>query len=261
MCRLINKTNTAQYSLIRLRRNFGQISALLAGYRHAQGDCIISMAADLQDPPEIAPKLFDAWLNGAKLVIGARKSRDDGLITNTVSKFAWDLLRKYCAPGLPRGGFDYYLMDNQLRKDIISSQEKNIFLQGRLLFYGYETVVIYYDRKKRIKGVSQTSISKKIKYFLDAFISSTYLPLRIMSLIGLTIFLLSLIAIALITTSIFAYGTVVHGWASTIVAILFLSGIQMLSLGILGEYIWRGIEEVRNRPSYLIDELIETKDL
>lgn len=244
-----------EFTLIRLTRNFGQPSALLVGYEHANGDCTISMSADLQDPPKLTPIMFQNWLKGAKLVIGTRLERNDGFFNNLISNFAWSILREFAIKKIPKGGFDYFLMDSELRNDIVESSEHNFFLQGRLLFYGYDVVYLDYVRDARPIGKSQTTFLKKVKFFIDAMASSTFLPIRIVSIFGILIFILSLIAILAIVWAVLINGTVVKGWASIMTAILFFSGIQMLSIGILGEYIWRGLEESRKRSRYKIKEI------
>ena len=258
MKKLVSESSGVEYLLIRFTRNFGQMSALLAGYNHSDGDCVISMAADFQDPPEVTPLLFKAWLDGGELVIASRASRNDGFITNLVSKISWGLLRRHAIPQLPTGGFDYFLMDQKLKNDFIKDPEQNIFLQGRLLFYGYRITVINYIRKKRLTGNSQSNFGKRIKYFIDGFIAHSFIPLRLVSIFGLVMFFISFIATILIFWNVLFHGVVVQGWASTMIVILLLNGIQMLSIGILGEYIWRGVEEARKRPHYIILETFKS---
>lgn len=253
----MQKEQPHKFTLVNLTRNFGQVYALLAGYAQADGDCIISMAADMQDPPSVINEMLDAWLNGHKLVVAVRSARNDGAIRDFVSNLAWKILKRYAVPRLPKGGFDFFAMDKEIRDYYIKAPEQHIFIQGRLLYYGIDPFVVSYIRPKRLLGKSQTTFAKKIKYFIDAFIGYSFIPLRAISLIGIFFFLLSVIAAFAIICYVIINGSKVEGWASTIVIILFLNGIQLLSFGVIGEYLWRNIEESRKRPHYVIGEIIE----
>jgi len=253
--------NPGRCVLVDLTRNFGQINALLAGYMHASGDAVVSMSADLQDPPDIVPSLIRAWREGHKLVAAQRVFRQDGWITDKTSSLAWTLLRRFAVPSIPQGGFDFFLMDRLLCNYYIRDPEQNIFMQGRLLFYGHTPFVIPYERQKRGSGKSQTSVARRIKYFVDGFTAYSFLPLRIMSMVGIVLFLFSLLMVGIIFIYIFVFGSKVEGWASLIVVSLFLGGMQMLSLGVLGEYLWRGIEEVRRRPHFIVGQVVRKNEL
>jgi glycosyltransferase involved in cell wall biosynthesis len=244
-----------KFTIIKFTRNFGQIAALLAGYTYADGDCIVSMAADMQDPPQIIAGMVDAWLKGHKLVVAGRIARDDGVVADFVSNFAWNILKRYAVPNLPKGGFDYFLMDKQIRDYFINNPEQHIFIQGRLLYYGCEPYVIQYERQKRLSGKSQTTFSRKLKYLIDGFIGYSFTPLRVLSITGIVISLFSIIIAAIICWYVLAKGSKVEGWASMMVAMLFLNGIQLMALGVIGEYLWRNIEESRKRPHYIIGEI------
>jgi dolichol-phosphate mannosyltransferase len=245
-----------RFTLIKLTRNFGQLPALLAGYSHAVGDCVISMSADMQDPPELVSKMVSAWLDGNKLVVANRLARSDGRVTNFFSNLAWSLLRRYVFPTIPKGGFDFFLMDKEIRDYYVSSPEQHIFMQGRLLYYGITPFVIPYERQRRIHGKSQTTTAKRIKYLIDGIAGYSYIPLRMVSVIGVFVFFLSIFAALIIAWQVIVKGSVVPGWPSIMVAILFLSGLQMLAFGVVGEYLWRNIEETRKRPHYIIDKKI-----
>lgn len=248
-----------RFTLIRFTRNFGQLSALLAGYAHAVGDCVISMAADMQDPPEIISKMVSAWIEGNKLVIANRIARNDGYLANFSSNFSWNLLRRYVLPTLPKGGFDFFLMDKEIRDYYIDNPEQHIFMQGRLLYYGIKPFEIPYERQKRLHGKSQTTLTKKIKYLIDGFAGYSYIPLRVISIAGILAFLLSIVAALIIIWYTYTRGSPVSGWASLMVVMLFLNGMQMLAFGVIGEYLWRNIEETRKRPAYIISERLDAQ--
>jgi dolichol-phosphate mannosyltransferase len=242
------------FTIINFSRNFGQISALLAGYREATGDCLISMAADMQDPPELVTEMAKAWMLGNKLVVASRETRNDGLINDTISNLSWSVIRRFALKNLPSGGFDYFLMDREIINYYIDNPEQHIFLQGRLLYCVDAPYVIPYERQKRVIGKSQTTLAKKIKYLIDGFTGYSFAPLRFVSLLGISVFCVAILASLYIIWYVLTYGTKVEGWASLMVVILFLSGIQLLALGIIGEYLWRSVEESRKRPHYIIKE-------
>jgi dolichol-phosphate mannosyltransferase len=246
----------SRVTLVRLVRNFGQVAALLAGYRTAAGDCCVSMSADLQDPPEVIWQMFLAWRAGHRLVAAARAARNDGFVNDAVSAASWWMLRRFAVRGIPEGGFDYFLMDRELLQHYVTDPEQHIFMQGRLLYFVREPHLIPYDRAKRPRGRSRTSFWRRLKYFIDAFTAYSFFPLRLMSALGLLISLLALIAALAIVVVTLVFGTKVEGWASLVVAMLFLSGIQLLSLGVIGEYLWRAVQGVQKRPHYLVEEML-----
>lgn len=245
-----------KFTLINLTRNFGQLPALLAGYNEAKGDAVISMSADMQDPPAIIRDMLNAWHEGHKLVIANRIGRADGLINDFVSNFSWRVLRRFALPTLPKGGFDFFLMDASIRNYYVDNPEQHMFMQGRLLFYGETPYQIPYERQRRHSGKSQTTLGKKVKYLIDGFAGYSYMPLRMISLAGIGLFLISFFGVIWILWYVTIYGSAVEGWASLMVIILFLNGVQLLSFGVIGEYLWRNIEEVRKRPHYIIDQVV-----
>lgn len=243
-------------SLIDLSRNFGQVPALLAGYRHAHGQCIVSISADQQEPPLLVWEMCEGWLGGSELVVGRRATRDDGVVINLVSGLSWKLLRRFVNPNLPDGGFDVFAMDRKVRDFLVEDPEQNVFLQGRLLFYAPNPRVIPYERKRSLSGRSQTGLSRRITYFIDAFAASSYLPLRTMSALGVALSLVALFSAVWTIWYVLAFGSPVAGWASLMVVVLFLGGIQMLSFGVLGEYLWRTLQQTRRLPHYVIRSVI-----
>jgi len=249
-----------QITLINFTRNFGQLSAMLAGYAHADGDCVVSISADLQDPPELIWEMFKAWGKGEKLVVANREKRNDGIISDSISSLCWGLFRRYAVANIPRGGFDFFLMDRELCNYYINDPEQHIFLQGRLLFYVNKPFIIPYERRKRLYGKSQTKFMQKIKYFIDGFVAYSFLPLRIVTIIGILLFLSAIVGSCSIAWFVLIHGSRVEGWASLMIVLLLLSGVQMLSLGIIGEYLWRNIEETRKRPHYIIKNVIKRAD-
>jgi dolichol-phosphate mannosyltransferase len=214
------------------------------------------MSADLQDPPELIWQMFLAWRDGHPLVAAARAARNDGFVNDAVSTASWWMLRRFAVASIPNGGFDYFLMDRKLLLHYVADPEQHIFMQGRLLYFVREPHLIPYERPKRPRGRSQTSLWRRLKYFIDAFTAYSFFPLRLMSALGLIISLLAFLGAIAIVVVTLIFGAKVEGWASLAVVMLFLSGIQLLSLGVIGEYLWRAVQGVQRRPHYLVDEML-----
>lgn len=253
----LQKIDNSRVVLINLTRNFGQIAALLAGFTSADGDATISISADMQDPPTLIKDMLAAWEGGNKLVIGTRASRDDGLISDFFSNLFWSILKKFAVPEIPAGGFDYFLMDKIIRRYYIDNPEQDLFMQGRLLYYGVKPYEIPYSRQVRRDGKSETTLIKKIKYFTDAFSGYSFLPIRLISLFSVLTFFVSIGLMLWILFDYLLYGNPVKGWASITVLILFFNGLQLLVFGVIGEYLWRAIKDIRKRPIFIVDLVID----
>ena len=242
--------------VIKLVRNFSSTNAVFAGLNYSTGDCNVVISADLQDPPELILKMYEHWTKGYKLVLANRVNRDEPFLQKLFSNTTHRLVKKFGLKNLPSGGFDLNLFDQELKEVIMKMNEKNSFFPFLLIWLGYEFVSIPYVRRKREIGKSSYTLSKKIKAFADSFVAFSYLPIRIISLTGISLGILA-----------FCYGIVVllgkfyglvdsSGWTSLMLVILFVSSFQMTAIGIIGEYVWRGLESSRNRPNYIIEKVI-----
>jgi len=244
--------------IVKLSGNFGSHNALLAGLSYATGDCTVLLAADLQDPPELIPQMFEYWRKGIKLVIAHRQDRNEGIGQKIFSGIFHLLMRRYALPNVPAGGFDLMLFDKQLREKVLNMQEKNTHLMYLLVWLRYEYVCIPYTRRKREVGRSRWTFSKKVKLLVDSFVSFSFLPLRLISVLGLILGLGALgYSLLIIGLKILGVGNVVSGWTSLMVVLLFVSSFQMIALGILGEYIWRALDAARKRPPYIVEEVYD----
>lgn len=246
--------------LIKLSRNYGAGNASYSGIFYSTGDCCVILAADLQDPPELIPELFKHWQNGYKLVLAHKADREDSVITKILSNTFHNLVRKLALPDTPKGGFDMWLFDKQLKEELIKMDERNFYLPSLFIWMGFEYVSIPYTRRKREIGKSKWTLTKKIKSFVDSFVSFTYLPLRIISITGI---LMGIIAIAY-AISIFINNRLNHipveGWTSLMIVLLLVSSFIMISMGIIGEYLWRTLDASRKRPNFIVDKITdETK--
>jgi dolichol-phosphate mannosyltransferase len=237
--------------VITFTRNFGQMAAMLAGFKEATGDAIINISADLQDPVELIRQMIESWQAGGEIVICYRTDREDAWSSKAFSRLAYGLLR-LSLPQLPRGGFDFVLMDRKVMDEFNAIDVRHRFFQGDLLWTGYRTSFIPYVRLRRTIGRSQYNFAKKLKNFLDAILDVSYLPIRFISLAGV---ITSLLGVLYSITIVIAWAqgeTPFVGWAPLMIAILLVGGLIMVMLGVIGEYVWRINEEVRKRPNYVV---------
>lgn len=241
---------------IKFTRNFGQVSAIYAGYHYANGKCLINISADLQDPPKLINEMIRYHLvDKYEIVVCARESREDTFFTRKTSNIFYRLIKKLSFPNMPSGGFDFALISDAVKNTILENREANPFWQGQLLWGGHRTKVIPYTRSEREIGKSRWTFSKKIKYLIDGVTSYSYFPLRLMSVVGGLVALAGfLYAILIIFARLFG-NIIPYGWAPIMVVVLVLSGIQMLMIGIVGEYLWRTLDQVRNRQPYIIENI------
>jgi len=237
--------------VISFTRNFGQMAAMLAGLKEASGDAVINISADLQDPIELIPRMIKKWKDGSEIVVCYRTDRQDALGSKLFSRLAYSLLR-LSTPQIPPGGFDYVLIDRTALDEFNKIDVRNRFFQGDLLWSGYRTSFIPYVRLKRTIGRSQYNLAKKLKNFLDAFLDSSYLSIRFISIIGI---LTSVFGVIYSLTIVYVWirgGAPFTGWAPIMIAIMVIGGLIMVMLGVIGEYIWRIYDEVRKKPNYVI---------
>ena len=246
--------------LLRLAKNVGSHNAIYAGMTMVTGDCCVFIAADLQDPPELIPKMYGYWRNGMKLVIANRESRDDGFFSNLFANFYHIMIKKFAVQNVPSGGFDLMLWDKQVNNEILKIDERNSNILYLMAWLGYDYVNIPYDRLKREVGSSKWTLSKKVKLFVDSFVAFSFHPIRAITTIGIVLGV-SAITYGITILGMKLMGKVeVSGWSSLMLIFLFVSAFQMISLGVIGEYLWRVLDEVRNRPRYSVLESKITDD-
>jgi polyisoprenyl-phosphate glycosyltransferase len=245
--------------VIKLSRNFGSNAALLAGINQARGDVVAAIAADLQDPPELIDAMLTHWREGRKVVLAARASRRDPGPTALLANIFYALFRRFAIRTMPKGGFDFFLIDRQICDLIAGIEESNAYLMGLILWLGFDPAVIYYDRRQRQEsyGRSMWTFTKKLKYFIDSFVAFSYVPVRAASLLGFAFSALGLLYALWVGAARLFFGIPATGWASLMMVLLVVSGVQMLMTGILGEYLWRNLEETRSRPRFIIERVLE----
>lgn len=240
---------------IRLSRNFGEHSALLAGLSQCTGDCAVRKAADLQEPSEVILDMMKKYEEGNKVVLAVRADREEPITQKAFSNLYAFLMRKLALHNMPKGGFDTFLIDRQIIDLLVKMQEKNTSLMSQILWAGFETATVPYIRKKRKIGKSRWTLSKKIKLVYDSLLSFSYFPIKMITSVGFLSFFISLILLVVIIGKKFAGIIDVEGYTSIIMIMLMGFGIIMLSIGVLGEYLWRTYDAARSRPPYIIEKV------
>ena len=245
--------------LVKLSRNFGEHAALLAGLSVCTGDCAVTKQADLQEDSLLILDMYESWKKGNKVVLAIRRSRDESPVKVFFANMYYALVRKFVNKKMPQGGCDCYLIDRQVIEVLQRLDEKNSSLTLQVLWAGFKTDLVYFDRKDREKGKSRWTLAKKYKLVVDSLMSFSYVPIRFMIVVG-TVF--NIFAFALFISVIverIKFGTPVVGWASLMCVILCSSGLILMMLGILGEYVWRALDAARKRPPFIIDEMLDEK--
>lgn len=243
--------------LVRLSRNFGEHAALLAGLNVCTGDCAVTKQADLQEDSCIILEMYESWKRGNKVVLAVRKDRKENPVKVFFANLYYAIIRKIVNKNMPAGGCDCYLIDRKVIEVLERLDEKNSSLTLQVLWTGFRTDMIYFVRQDREIGKSRWTLAKKVKLVLDSVMGFSYFPLRFMSFLGILFNILAVILMISVLVEKFTRGTPIVGWASLMCVILCASGLIMLMLGILGEYIWRALDAARSRPPYIVDELLE----
>jgi len=247
-------------NVVKLTRNFGSMAARQAGLKVSTGDCVGVISADLQDPPELFEDMIKSWQKGNKAILAVRKERHDTLPSKIISRIYYYLIRKYAISEFPKGGFDFFLIDRQIVDDLNKIPEKNSNLMNLLFWLGYDYVSIPYIRDKRTGGKSGWTLSKKIKLVIDSFIGFSYVPIKLLPSLGIIFALASFVYGGIVFYNWLVGDIPVEGWTTTILLVTFIGGIQMIMLGVLGEYLWRTLDETRKRPSFIIDKIYDNDE-
>ena len=243
--------------VIKLSRNFGSMSAIQAGLSHATGDCVGIITADLQDPPELFADMISLWEKGNKVVLAVREGRKESLAQRLFAGVYYRLLHRFALPGYPSGGFDFLLVDKQVVRELVEIREKNTNIMSLVYWLGHQRVLVPYVREERKHGKSRWTLAKKIKLFVDSFVNFSYTPIRIMSLIGFVTAFLSFAYGLFVVVNLLVGRVHVPGYTTIIALVTFLLGLVMVMLGIVGEYLWRILDESRNRPGYVVDDVYD----
>jgi glycosyltransferase involved in cell wall biosynthesis len=250
--------SNSRIKVIKLTRNFGKESALTAGLEASVGDVVVPVDADLQDPPELIGLMLEKWREGYDVVYGARKSRvNDSLAKRvTAEKFYW-LYNKLSTVTMPANTGDFRLMDRKVVERLSELPERTRFMKGLFAWLGYESTAVEYDRPARAEGRTSWNYWKLWNYALDGLTSFSTMPLRVWTYLGIVVSLLSFVYALFLIIRTLVIGVDVPGYASLMAVMLFLGGIQLISLGVIGEYLGRVFVEVKQRPVYLIEKIYQ----
>jgi dTDP-4-amino-4,6-dideoxygalactose transaminase/glycosyltransferase involved in cell wall biosynthesis len=243
--------------ILLLSKNHGSFVAIVAGLNHIQGiDAAVIMSADLQDPPSAVPELLAQWERGVPVVLGVRQQRKDNFLTKFFAGIFHNLFRKFVMKDMPKGGFDFCLIDKKVIDVLISSSEKNTSLTGLIIWAGFERAFVPYVRAERPYGKSMWTFRKKIRFAINSVIAFSSWPLKLFGVFGITLALLCLIGAIAIFINYFFGNVRVPGWTSLVFMILTLASFQFIGLAILGEYFWSNMEQNRKRPLFIVDRMI-----
>jgi glycosyltransferase involved in cell wall biosynthesis len=242
------------FRYLRLARNSGSHIAILAGLEHARGDCVVFMAADLQDPPELIAKMLELWQQGNRTVWAVRAKRAGvPLIDRVFARVFYWLINRFGEVSMPPDGADFALIDRTVIDALLRSAGANPSLFCEIAKLGFRQAEIPYVKEARQFGATKWNFRKRLKLFADTFVAVSYAPMRAMSYLGLAFNALGFLCALVIAVVHLAGAGEVPGYASIMVAVLTIGGVQMLMLGVLGEYLWRTLDESRHRPRYFIE--------
>ena len=248
------RARDANVRVVSFTRNFGQMAAILAGFKQASGELVVQLSADLQDPISLVPRMVAEHERGAEVVVCHREHREDGLSNRITSRVFYGILR-ISFPQMPAGGFDYILLDRKVVDAFNAVEVRNRFFQGDILWFGYKTTFLPYTRARRAIGRSQYTFSKRLKNSIDAILDSSYLPIRFISLVGVLTALVGFLYAVDIVYERLQHDIPFTGWAPIMILVLVIGGLLMLMLGIIGEYVWRIYDEVKGKPNYIVREI------
>ena len=243
--------------LYHLSRNFGSHAAILCGLEHSTGDCAVVKAADLQEPTELILDMVEAWQQGNSVVLAVRAGREEKMSQTFFANMYYKIVRTACLPNMPETGFDVYLIDRKVISVLSRFDEKNSALTGQILWSGFRTTLVPYVRQARTIGKSRWTLAKKVKLVMDTLFSFSTLPIKFVTEIGAVSFVAAIIlAVVELTAKLLGYITV-EGWTLLFIFELLSFGITMLSLGIMGEYLWRTFDATRKRPPYIVEDAVD----
>jgi polyisoprenyl-phosphate glycosyltransferase len=247
----------ARVCALRFPRNFGSHVAIAAGIDHCRGDAAVIMAADLQDPPALIREFVAHWRGGFDVVWGARTGRDDGAVRAWAMNRFYGLVRRFAIPTYPKGGTgSFCLISHPVIHAFRQCHERNRLTFGLIAWAGFRETQVEYHRPQRLVGASSWTLGKMIKASIDTFVSFSFLPIRAISIVGLTVSALSFLFGFYVLLNKLIRGTHVEGWTSVMLAVLVLGGVQLTIVGVLGEYLWRILDEARGRPLYILERNI-----
>ena len=244
--------------VVDLSRNFGHQVALSAGVDHAGGDAVVVIDSDLQDPPEVIPEMIQRWRDGFKVVYGVRLSRaGETRFKLLTSKIYYGLMDRISEVPLPRQAGDFRLLDRKVVDVLDQMPERNRYVRGMVAWVGFPQCAVEYERDPRFAGTTNYTLARMVRLALDGLTSFSDRPLRLATQLGVIVMALSFaVAGWTIVASLFNIGSTSRGWSSLMAVLLLLGGVQLLCIGVLGEYLGRVYRETKGRPLYVVNEVI-----
>jgi glycosyltransferase involved in cell wall biosynthesis len=240
---------------INFSRNFGHQIAVTAGLDHSKGSAVVIIDGDLQDPPEVIPEMYAKHKEGFEVVYGQRiKRKGEGLLKKITAKYFYRILKKITNVEIPVDTGDFRLIDRKIVKNLKNMPEQNKFLRGQIAWMGYRQTSVFFERDERKFGETGYPFPKMLKFALDGITGFSDVPLQFVTKTGVFISLFSFLIIIYAVFSHFVLEQTITGWTSLIISSMFIGGVQLMSVGIIGEYISRINKNVQNRPLYIIDE-------
>lgn len=247
--------------IVNFSRNFGHQLALTAGIDHATGDALIIMDTDLQDPPKVSLELVKAWEEGFEVVYAKRRSRIDGFFKKIAIHMYYRIQTRLANIDIPLDTGDFRLIDRKVADHLRNLPEKHPYIRGLVSWLGFSQTAVEYDRQGRYAGETNYPFKKLVKLALDGVTGFSTMPLQLITRLGFLTSFLSVVGIIyVLVTRIFFAELTLPGWAVTMIAILFMGGIQLITLGVMGTYIGRIYSEVQNRPRYVVSDFIAEQD-
>jgi polyisoprenyl-phosphate glycosyltransferase len=245
-------TTDPRVRVVCLSRNFGHQTALTAGLDHARGNAVVMLDADLQDPPELIPRMLDHWRTGCDVVYAVREQREgESRFKLSTARWFYRLFDKLAQVELQHNSGDYRLLDRRALDALLSMRERNRFLRGMTVWVGYTQAAVPYKRDPRYAGETKYTVSRMLRFSLDAISSFSHRPLQLATLLGFLISTLAFVAIPVVVV-LRLLGSYLPGFSALTITVLLLGGIQLITIGIIGEYVGRIYDEVKGRPLYLV---------
>ncbi len=240
--------------VLTLSRNFGHQTAITAGLDHARGDAIVMIDADLQDPPEVIHDLVERWRSGADVVYAVRRHREgETRFKLATARLFYRFIAKLSQIELTENSGDFRLLDRRALDAVLAMRERNRYLRGMTVWVGFTQAAVEYDRDARAAGATKFSLKKMVRFSLDAVASFSHMPLQVATLVGFVFAALAFLSIPIAIAMRIA-GEFVPGVTTVVIAVLLLGGIQLIAIGVIGEYVGRIYDEVKRRPLYLVRE-------
>ena len=249
------KNKDSKIVAVRLSKNFGEHNAILAGLSVSSGDVAVVKTADIQEPTELIIEMLDKYIEGYDSILAVRKDREDTFSTKLFSNTYYKIFRYFSKLDMPDGGFDTFMISRKVIDVLCMLDEKNTTLMGLVLWAGFKTAKVYFNRQKREIGTSMWTLSKKIKLFEDSMYSFSIFPLKFIGTIGICFIIFSIVLSIYFFVQKILNNVSIQGFTTLAIISLVGTGLVLMSLSVIGEYLYRVFDATRNRPTFIISEI------